>query len=242
MLATLTNVVMESLQCACQVAMILFLRLTHAVKRSRTASVLFVILFRLSTWQCFLLSHKSTSKNFSFVMYADEWRGMDQEWVGFSYKWRLGVGGISLLNFCNAYSSLHENNHCPRTRACVCACVHVCMCACVCACVRVCVCVHAWVHASIWVLSLSVSFSLSHSLCFCSTANCPVILLPWTKKTATTIMHKIRTLFLSWYIEKSSLIALRCAAMREVAASRATVPIFWSCWYCVIRTVFWFYA
>ena len=50
-------------------------------------------------------------------------------------------------------------------------------------------------------------------------------LLPWTKKTATTIMHKIRTLFLSWDIEKSSLIALRCAAMREVAASRATVPI-----------------
>ena len=49
--------------------------------------------------------------------------------------------------------------------------------------------------------------------------------LPWTKKTATTIMHKIRTLFLSWDIEKSSLIALRCAAMREVAASRATVPI-----------------
>ena len=62
------------------------------------------------------------------------------------------------------------------------------------------------------------------------------------KKTATTIMHKIRTLFLSWDIEKSSLIALRCAAMREVAASRATVPISWSCWYCVIRTVFWFYA
>ena len=38
-------------------------------------------------------------------------------------------------------------------------------------------------------------------------------------------MHKIRTLFLSWDIEKSSLIALRCAAMREVAAGRATVPI-----------------
>ena len=66
--------------------------------------------------------------------------------------------------------------------------------------------------------------------------------LPWTKKMATTIMHKIRTLFLSWGIEKSSLIALWCAAMREVAASRATVPISWSCWYCVIRTVFWFYA
>ena len=32
-------------------------------------------------------------------------------------------------------------------------------------------------------------------------------------------MHKIRTLFLSWDIEKSSLIALRCAAMRQVAAS-----------------------
>ena len=44
---------------------------------------------------------------------------------------------------------------------------------------------------------------------------------PGQKKTATTIMHKIRTLFLSWDIEKSSLIALRCAAMREVAASRA---------------------
>ena len=68
------------------------------------------------------------------------------------------------------------------------------------------------------------------------------VLLPWTKKTATTIMHKIRTLFLSRDIEKSSLTALRCAAMREVAASRATVPISWSCWYCVIRTVFWFYA
>ena len=40
-------------------------------------------------------------------------------------------------------------------------------------------------------------------------------------------MHKIKTLFLSWDIEKSSLIALRCAAMREVAASRATVPISW---------------
>ena len=50
---------------------------------------------------------------------------------------------------------------------------------------------------------------------------------PGQKKTATTIMHKIRTLFLSWDIEKSSLIALRCAATREVlvAASRATVPI-----------------
>ena len=48
---------------------------------------------------------------------------------------------------------------------------------------------------------------------------------PGQKKTATTIMHKIRTLFLSWGIEKSSLIALWCAAMREVAASRATVPI-----------------
>ena len=47
-------------------------------------------------------------------------------------------------------------------------------------------------------------------------------------------MHKFRTLFLSWDIEKSSLIALRCAAMREVAASRATVPISWSCWYWVI--------
>ena len=41
---------------------------------------------------------------------------------------------------------------------------------------------------------------------------------------------------------KSSLIARRCAAMREVAASCATVPISWSCRYCVIRTVFWFYA
>ena len=48
---------------------------------------------------------------------------------------------------------------------------------------------------------------------------------PGEKKTATTIMHKIRTLFLSWDIKKSSLIALRCAAMREVAASRDTVPI-----------------
>ena len=28
-------------------------------------------------------------------------------------EWHLGVGGISLLNFCNAYSSLHGNNHCP---------------------------------------------------------------------------------------------------------------------------------
>ena len=65
---------------------------------------------------------------------------------------------------------------------------------------------------------------------------------PGKKKTATTIMHKIRTLFLSWDIKKSSLIAPRCAAMREVAASRANVPISWSCWYCVIRTVFWFYA
>ena len=58
------------------------------------------------------------------------------------------------------------------------------------------------------------------------------IVLPWPKKTATTIMHKVRTLFLSRDIEKSSLITLRCAAwaMREVAASRATVPISWSCW------------
>ena len=46
---------------------------------------------------------------------------------------------------------------------------------------------------------------------------------PGQKKTATTIMHKIRTLFLSWDIEKSSLIALRCAVTREVAAGRATV-------------------
>ena len=28
-------------------------------------------------------------------------------------EWHLGVGGISLLNFCNAYSSVHGNNHCP---------------------------------------------------------------------------------------------------------------------------------
>ena len=28
-------------------------------------------------------------------------------------EWHLGVGGMSLLNFCNAYSSLRGNNHCP---------------------------------------------------------------------------------------------------------------------------------
>ena len=28
-------------------------------------------------------------------------------------EWHLGVGGISLLNFCNAYSYLPGNNHCP---------------------------------------------------------------------------------------------------------------------------------
>ena len=28
-------------------------------------------------------------------------------------EWHLGLGGISLLNFCNAYSSLHGNKHCP---------------------------------------------------------------------------------------------------------------------------------
>ena len=28
-------------------------------------------------------------------------------------EWHLGVGSISLLNFCNAYSSLPGNNHCP---------------------------------------------------------------------------------------------------------------------------------
>ena len=48
-------------------------------------------------------------------------------------------------------------------------------------------------------------------------------------------MHKTRTLFLSRDIKKWSF----GAAMREVAASRATVPI---SWYSVIRTVFWFYA
>ena len=48
MLTTLTNVVMESLQCACHVTMILFLRLTHAVEWSRTASAIFVILFHFS--------------------------------------------------------------------------------------------------------------------------------------------------------------------------------------------------
>ena len=51
-------------------------------------------------------------------------------------------------------------------------------------------------------------------------------------------MHKIRTLFLSWDIEKWSLIALRCAAMREVAASRATVPNSWSCWSCWLEQCF----
>ena len=63
------------------------------------------------------------------------------------------------------------------------------------------------------------------------------VVLPWPKKkTATWIyMYKIRTLFLSWDIEKPSLIALRCSD----AWSGATVPI---SWYCVIRTVFWFYA
>ena len=40
--------------------------------------------------------------------------------------------------------------------------------------------------------------------------------LPWPKKkTATWIMHKIRTVFLSWDIEKSSLIALRCSDARS---------------------------
>ena len=46
----------------------------------------------------------------------------------------------------------------------------------------------------------------------------PVLLLNTTlakKKTATTIMHKIRTLFLSRDIEKSSLIALRCSDARS---------------------------
>ena len=61
-------------------------------------------------------------------------------------------------------------------------------------------------------------------------------ILPCPKeKTASWIMHKIRTLFLSWDIKKSSLIALRCSD----AQSRATMLI---SWYCVIRTVFWFYA
>ena len=35
------------------------------------------------------------------------------------------------------------------------------------------------------------------------------------KKTATWIVHKIRTLFLSWDIEKTSLIALRCSDARS---------------------------
>ena len=39
-------------------------------------------------------------------------------------------------------------------------------------------------------------------------------LLPW-QKTATTIMHGIKILFLSWDIEKSSLIPLRCSDARS---------------------------
>ena len=47
------------------------------------------------------------------------------------------------------------------------------------------------------------------------------------KKTATTIMHKIRTLFLSRDIEKSSLIALRCgdARSRDKPRHRANLVI-----------------
>ena len=40
------------------------------------------------------------------------------------------------------------------------------------------------------------------------------------KKTATSIMHKIRTLFLSWDVEKSSLIALRCNDARSCGKPR----------------------
>ena len=41
-------------------------------------------------------------------------------------------------------------------------------------------------------------------------------LLPWPKKTATEIMHKIRTLFLSWDIKKSTVIALQgCSDVRS---------------------------
>ena len=92
------------------------------------------------------------------------------------------------------------------------------------------------------ILHCSSCYNVSSVLFSSTMSDCTLWLLPWPKETATTIMHKIRTLFLSWDIEKWSLIALRCAAMREVATSRATVPISWSCWYCVIRTVFWFYA
>ena len=40
------------------------------------------------------------------------------------------------------------------------------------------------------------------------------------KKTATWITHKIKTLFLSWDIEKSSLIALQCSDARSHGQSR----------------------
>ena len=79
-----------------------------------------------------------------------------------------------------------------------------------------------WVSEGIakfqWKVCFSYTFGHWQRLCQWS------YYYPGQKKTATTIMHKIRTLFLSWDIDikKSSLIALRCAAMREVAASRAT--------------------
>ena len=55
--------------------------------------------------------------------------------------------------------------------------------------------------------------------------------LPWPKKkkTATWIMTKIRTLFLSWNIENQAWSRFH-AAIREAAPP----------WYCVIWTVFWF--
>ena len=51
--------------------------------------------------------------------------------------------------------------------------------------------------------------------------------LPWPRKTATWIMHKIRTLFLSWDIENSSMIALRCsdARSRDQPRHRANLVI-----------------
>ena len=93
---------------------------------------------------------------------------------------------------------------CVTVCMCMCDCVCLCVCVCVCVsvCMRVCVCVCLYVRDSQWLPYVICS---SVELTGTSTT-----LAKKNNKTATPIMHKIRTLFLSWDIEKLSLIAFRC--------------------------------
>ena len=72
-------------------------------------------------------------------------------------------------------------------------------------------------HQFLWLLKLqfSVQYPVMRMGVFKRFEVATSFYYPGQKKTATTIMHKIRTLFQSWNIEKSSLITLRSSDARS---------------------------